>query len=322
MTPRATRRAGHSSRPRTTYGSARRSTFPRWARTGQPVAARLTVRDWIQIIATALPGLAACIALIFTWQSIHTTDVQLQISEQGQITGRYTAAITDLGSSSVDVRLGGIYALQRIMQDSSRDQPAIVAVLCAFVRDQAALPPSSAPQEGHTGRPTTDVQAAITVVTSRDTADDGAATVVDFSDADLSGANLAGANLAGADLSGADLSGADLVGAKVADANLAVAKVVGADLTSADLARADLSHANLSGADLGTHEPFWEAGADLSYAELTGANLSGADLTLANLRDADLTNVNFTGATGLPPGFGRRSVRAHRTTNFNRGQTK
>jgi hypothetical protein len=70
------------------------------------------------------------IALIFTWQSINaTTDAtnrQLQVAGQGQVTDRYSAAITNLDSSSVDVRLGGIYALQRIMQDSPLDQPAVV----------------------------------------------------------------------------------------------------------------------------------------------------------------------------------------------------
>jgi hypothetical protein len=35
----------------------------------------------------------------------------------------------------VEIGLGGIYALQRIMKDSPRDQPTVVAVLCAFVRD-------------------------------------------------------------------------------------------------------------------------------------------------------------------------------------------
>ncbi len=69
-------------------------------------------RDWIQISIIALPGLAAVIALIFTALAVRATDTQLQITEQGQITDRYNAAITNLGSSSVDVRLGGIYALQ------------------------------------------------------------------------------------------------------------------------------------------------------------------------------------------------------------------
>jgi hypothetical protein len=168
-------------------------------------------RDWIQIIATALPGLAALIALIFTWQSINaTTDAttrQLQVAEQGQVTDRYNAAITNLGSSSVDVRLGGIYALQRIMQDSPRDQPTVVAVLCAFVRNHAnaatanSVNPSASqrtsPAPGH---PPTDIQASLTVVGTRNTALDSSATVVDLTDAAIAGAELSGANLRGANL--------------------------------------------------------------------------------------------------------------------------
>jgi hypothetical protein len=98
----------------------------------------------IQTTATLLVGVAAVAALWFTGQSVRATNAQLQetrkqlqIQEQGQITDRYNAAITNLGSASVDVRLDGIYALQRIMQDSPRDQPTVVAVLCAFVRDNA-----------------------------------------------------------------------------------------------------------------------------------------------------------------------------------------
>ena len=59
-------------------------------------------RDWIQISVTALPGLAAVIALIFTSLSIRATNAQLQITEQGQITDRYNAA------SGETIRLGGV----------------------------------------------------------------------------------------------------------------------------------------------------------------------------------------------------------------------
>jgi hypothetical protein len=55
------------------------------------------------------------------------------------------------------------YAVQRIMQDSSRDQPTIVAVLCAFVRDHAnaatvkSAHSSTSPAPGQVP---TDIQAA------------------------------------------------------------------------------------------------------------------------------------------------------------------
>jgi hypothetical protein len=87
-------------------------------------------RDWIAILVTALPGLAALVAVAFTYVSVKATENQVQIArqgqntaEQGQITDRYNAAITNLGSRSIDIRLGGIYALQRLMQDSLATSP-------------------------------------------------------------------------------------------------------------------------------------------------------------------------------------------------------
>ena len=228
---------------------------------------------------TALPGLAAVIALSFTWVSVNATNNQLQIAQQGQITDRYNAAITNLGSPSVDVRLGGIYALQRIMQDSPRDQPTVVAVLCAFVRDNGSAAaaksahPSASPHiSSAPSPPPTDIKAALTVVGTRNIAHDGSTTVFDLTNVDLSGMNLTGEPLTGANLTGADLTGADLTGA---------------DLTRADLTRADL------------------AGAYLLFANLAGAFLLDANLAGAYLTGANLTGANLTGAKGLPPGIPR-----------------
>jgi hypothetical protein len=233
------------------------------------------LRDWIQISVTALPGLAAVIALIFTSLAIRATGAQVQISEQGQITDRYNAAITNLGSPSVDVRLGGIYALQRIMQDSPRDQPTIVAVLCAFVRDHAGTAtapsarPSASPHTSSAFSPPqpTDIQAALTVVGTRNTADDTDATVVDFTHADLTGADLTRADLDGADLDGASLAGADLAQADLDNANLTYANLFDAILTEGGLVYANLTNADLTRANL--------ANADLTGAKLTGAKLTG-----------------------------------------------
>jgi Pentapeptide repeats (8 copies) len=196
---------------------------------------------------TALPGLAAVIALIFTWVAVNATNGQLHVTEQGQITDRYNAAITNLGSASVDVRLGGIYALQRIMEDSPRDQPTVVAVLCAFVRDHAkaatakSVHPSATPDATSVpSQPPTDIQAALTVVGTRNTVYDGSTTVIDFTKADLYLADLSRANLIDADLTGAFLARADLTHADLA----------GADLTQANLIQANLHFAFLLGAKL------------------------------------------------------------------------
>ena len=253
-----------------------------------------SLADRAQAIGTLLVGIAAIVALALTWRSVNATNDQLHVTEQGQYTDRYNAAITNLGSKSVDVRLGGVYALQRIMQDSHRDQPAIVAVLCAFVRDRATLATiksghvALSPASPISSWPPTDIRAALTVVGTRDTAHDGSTTVVELSGANLSGANLSGANLSGANLSGANLSGANLSGAHLSGADL-----TGSNLTRAHLSGADLSSAHLSSAGL--------IGANLSDAILSGATLSGADLTDANLVRADffhatLIEANLSGA--------------------------
>jgi uncharacterized protein YjbI with pentapeptide repeats len=247
-------------------------------------------RDWIAILATALPGLAALVAVAFTYVSVKATENQVQIArqgqntaEQGQITDRYNAAITNLGSRSIDIRLGGIYALQRLMQDSPRDQPTIVAVLCAFVRDRSM--PAQKPQ---IFRLATDIQAAVTVVGTRNRANDGRATVVDLDQAQLARGRFDHDNLTRAVLTGADLTGARLVYANLTRANLINAFLTDAQLFGANLLRASLTGAHLTGAYL--------TDANLTDANLVHANLTRAHLEVANLTRAFLDSANLTRA--------------------------
>ena len=56
------------------------------------------------------------------------------------MTDRYTKAVEQLGSDKLDVRIGGIYALERIARDSARDHPAVMEVLTAFIREHSREP--------------------------------------------------------------------------------------------------------------------------------------------------------------------------------------
>lgn len=49
-------------------------------------------------------------------------------------TERYTQAVAQLGNPAAAVRLGGVYALARIADDSVRDRPTCLKVLCAYLR--------------------------------------------------------------------------------------------------------------------------------------------------------------------------------------------
>jgi hypothetical protein len=91
--------------------------------------------------------------------------------------------------------------------------------------------------------PPTDIQAALTVVGTRNTAQDGQTTVVDFDGAQLVFAQLSALHLSRANFSKADLGTTNLTGAGLTRANLAGANLSGADLTGADLFGANLTEA-------------------------------------------------------------------------------
>jgi uncharacterized protein YjbI with pentapeptide repeats len=247
-----------------------------------------------QTMAQILGGAALLGGLCFTTQTLRLSQEDLQLTQEGQITERFTKAIDQLGKSGKEnlaVRLGGIYALERIAKDSAKDHEQIIEVLTAFVREQThvqktipdQLPPAAgeSPEQGRE-KVSADVQAILTVLGRRTrTIGDGESQRLDLSKAQLQGANLQGAKFQGADLQGANLRGADLEGAKLQRADLQ-----GANLRGANLEGANLLEANLRGADF--REAYLWRKANLSKASLHNANLEGANLEGANLEGANL----------------------------------
>jgi hypothetical protein len=195
---------------------------------------------------------------------------QQRASHDLLISNQVSKGFEQLGSDKVVVRLGGIYALEGVMNGSEQYHQPVLEALCAFVRD-GTKGVGDVP-------PTTEIQAALTVIGRRSLASE--TDVVDLSYAHIHGANLKSANLANANLTQADLGGANLFGAYLSDAQLGQALLHGADVEDADLHNAYLTGADLSGANL-SH-------ANLSHAFLVNTNLSGANLSNANLSDATM----------------------------------
>jgi hypothetical protein len=54
-----------------------------------------------------------------------------------QIADRYTRAIEQLGSSTIDVTIAGIYALEQIALDSEKDHQTVIEVLSAYIREHS-----------------------------------------------------------------------------------------------------------------------------------------------------------------------------------------
>lgn len=222
----------------------------------------------------------------------------LEMTREGQVTDRYSKAIEQLGSSDMGVRIGGIYALERVARDSDRDHPAVMEVLAALVRQHSHDP---SPRSGDTFASEfmimADVQAAVSVLGHRNPAYDHGH--VDLQRADLTGADLRNARLEKAwlhevNFTGADLSGANLAGAILFEADFTRATLDGVDLTDVMLASAQLIDANL--AQTRSFSPRYLDQAQLASANLSGLDLTGVSMRSANLSRADCTGANFTRA--------------------------
>ncbi|GAB3153719.1 pentapeptide repeat-containing protein [Amycolatopsis stemonae] len=62
--------------------------------------------------------------------------------EERRVTELYTKAVEQLGSDKPPVRLGGLYALERLGQDNPKQRQTIVNVLCAYLRMPFDGPPA------------------------------------------------------------------------------------------------------------------------------------------------------------------------------------
>jgi hypothetical protein len=250
--------------------------------------------------AQMLGGLILLLSAVAAWRNVMQ-------QREGQITSRFTDAIGQLGQTHsdgnrpvIEVRMGGIFALEQIARDwPDKYHRQVFEVLTAYIRENAPLravpdakksesadPPTAVPDQEETRKPREDVQAALTVI--------GRRTV--RPELEPERLNLAGTDLRGADLREAELQHADLRGAQLQGANLTEAQLQGAFLWDAQLQGALLWGAQLQGADLSDAQL---QGANLRHAQLQEAYLTEAQLQGAFLWDAQLQGAFLARAKGL-----------------------
>jgi uncharacterized protein YjbI with pentapeptide repeats len=276
-------------------------------------------------VAALLVGLAA----FGQWRTARLRhEEQTNADRQRRITESFSKAIEQLGSDKLEVRLGGIYSMERISKESPDDYWTVMENLAAFVRERSrrneatrtsqdleqrvsrrayflwreADRPDGRDEdfwakavelEGFGDPPAADIAAVLTVIkrrSERSRRREGTNDWrFDFSNVVLRQADLAGTYLEGANLWGAHLEGADLGRAHLERADLADAHLEGVSLADAHLEGANLWGAHLEGADLGR--------AHLEGASLTDAHLEGASLAEAHLEGESLLNAHLEGAS-------------------------
>ena len=259
-----------------------------------PKARADTEDNFRKTVGQALGGVAVLIGagaayLQFTQQQ-QTAYLQLvaqqkvaeenrQASQDLLISNQASKGFEQLAGEKIEMRLGGIYALEGVMNaPNSQYGIPVLEALCAFVRDHTAIigPPSAAPM--------IDVQASLTVIGRRNP---GPGRL------DLEGTNSPGAYLNGALLKDVILVKAHLEGAILADAHLENGHLPGAHLEGAFMGGAYLAAAYLNEAHL---ERAFLVGAHLEHAHAGGAHLEGADLPSAHLEGASLFQAHLEGA--------------------------
>src|SRR5215210_7432105 len=111
-------------------------------------------KDFAQLMAQIAGGLALLFGLYFTWRRVEISQRTLETQQDQQVTERFTRAIDQLGQTDdkgkpkLEIRLGGIYALERIAKDSpERDYSTVMEVLTAYARENAPHHPRSLAEE-------------------------------------------------------------------------------------------------------------------------------------------------------------------------------
>ncbi|MBG0793698.1 pentapeptide repeat-containing protein [Methylocystis sp. H62] len=288
-------------------------------------------------------GVGAFVGAPFLIWRTWIADRQRHIAQEELYTSLLMKAVDQLGATRehksehrglrtiphVEVRLGAIYAFEKLARDYPPLHRQITEILSAYVRQNAERPrlssvgveeiltktPNSESDEEKAQpkihvvqlRPRVDIQAALTVIGRRSEKQrEIERTKVDagdvrFNEFDFAGCYLARVNLRGLNFEESNFSRSNLEGALLEksflkcaffrDAHLEGSFLSFAHLEDAILWQANLQDATLSGAYLN--------GADLERSHLEGANLSGANLERAHLGEACVHGADFRGAKGL-----------------------
>ncbi|WP_424986614.1 pentapeptide repeat-containing protein [Microbulbifer sp. S227A] len=226
---------------------------------------------------------------------------------------------------NLEVRIGSIYALERIAQDSDRDHVQVMEILCAYIRqnapdtlaeplpekwqkaldaaenDIASIPSRVEMFEWATNqqKPREDIQVALTVLgrrTPRQIALEGHGDAesewvgyrLDLRNSCLQNAYLRDASFENARFNHTKLQGADLSVAMMQAADFSDAQMQGTNLSRAKMQRTNFRRAKMQGANL--------CGTKIQEADFLSAQMQKADLSAAHMKEANFLGAKMQGA--------------------------
>ncbi|WP_162185772.1 pentapeptide repeat-containing protein [Lentzea aerocolonigenes] len=176
----------------------------------------------------AIAGIGAGVGAIFAARTYSLNKVSAHAD-------RYAKAVEQLASEKLEVRVGGVYALESVAKVLRGDISPVAEVLAAFVRAGSIR---------DSGDSASDIHAAVNVLTRG---------LLARIPADMTGVRFAkiqlrGNSFAKASIREGDFSMADLTRVSFQSANLQLVDFTGAKLNRVSFAGADLSGADFRGA--------------------------------------------------------------------------
>lgn len=265
-----------------------------------------------------------------TEQELHQRDRMQQHAEvdaaERRITEIYSKAVEQIGSANAAVRIGGLYALERVAQDHPIHRRTVTSVICAYLR-MPFEPPDS--------RLSTEKLSADEELRHRERLQEGqvrltaqrilhrhlqprlediywGVTDIDLTYAYLRSVNFREANLSSASFARANIQWAEFIGANLSGAEFELANMQNIDLSGSDLRKAtfilsNASSAKLVGADLSDTRIFDSRFGDSDFSEaklirtkFPDVSLMGANLSTAHLAGADLAKSLWDETTKWP----------------------
>lgn len=205
------------------------------------------------------------------------TAVQIALLKDAQFNEVFSKSVEQLGSKELTTKLGGIYALERIAQESKELHPQIMEILASYVRAECPWPlPDGTPEPVPTPTPKrSDIQSIIDVITRRRTEHDSQARI----------------NLQSSNLSGCDVSERKWINVDFSFSNFDYLNFMYAQLTDCSFYDSHLTHVSFISCKL-MSVGFWRS-------DLTDSDFRDSEVTKCDFDKCNLQNTVFKGCTGI-----------------------
>lgn len=259
---------------------------------------KLQVSAWTTL-GQILGGFAILFVAYWTLRRVRALEKRVEVEQEGRIAERFSRAVDQLGSDKLEVRLGGIYALEGIARESKRYHWTIMEIITGYIRRHTSFTESAFHSRDDSvlvnhepdcpsDMPLPEIQTILTVIGRRKHI------TKEESKLDLRNVNISNTTLKG-DFSNIDFSGSCLdccvyVGSGFSNTSF----------FSARMRKFRVEDVELIGKPAEFDNIIFEL-CNLSWSvmksvRLNQANLHGTRCISANLSDAHLSNCSFARA--------------------------